>query len=243
MPDRATVLQGRHHLVQEAKSLLLATGWLSTCPPDMQDAVLDVAIIRTAQPGTEFVHGDEVRGGMFAIARGTAELCFPSGHPNTRAVHLVHGGFWGGYKCLIGQPRFLSLSARSELLWALVPIAALERLLAENPGWWRFLLLLADAMLTDLSAAFADATRQDSLVRACAVLLRLAGCRTADPPDGHLPEIRLSQSDVAAMAVMSRNTFNGIVGDLVDRGAIDLGYRSIRIRNVAALRAIVTADE
>jgi hypothetical protein len=45
------------------------------------------------------------------------------------------------------------------------------------------------------------------------------------------------------MAVMSRNTFNGIVSELVDSGLIELGYRSIRLLDPAALRAIVTADE
>ena len=74
-------------------------------------------------------------------------------------------------------------------------------------------------------------------------LLRLAGCRYADPPAGLQPEVRLSQADLAAMAVMSRNTFNGIVGELVEKGLVELGYRSIRLRQPAALRAIVSADE
>jgi CRP/FNR family cyclic AMP-dependent transcriptional regulator len=155
----------------------------------------------------------------------------------------VHDGYWGGYKCLIGQPRFISLTARSEVVWALVPISTLERLLAQNPGWWRFILLMADSMIDTLIAAYSDSTRQDSHVRACAELLRLAGCRHEDPPSGVEPEIRLSQADLAAMAVMSRNTFNGIVGELVGQGLIELGYRSIRLREPAALRAIVSADE
>jgi CRP-like cAMP-binding protein len=241
--DRASLLQGRPKIVQEARDLLRTNGWLSRCPEEMQGAVLDSAIIRTASSGTEFVHGDEVRGGLFAIARGTAEVCFPSGHPDTRAIHMVHGGFWGGYKCLIGQPRFLSLTARSDILWALVPISPLERLLAENPGWWRFVLLMADDMIDTLNASYADSTRQDSHVRACAMLLRMAGCRHEDPPPGVEPEVRLSQADLAAMAVMSRNTFNGIVGELVEQGLIELGYRSIRLRRPSALRAIVSADE
>jgi CRP-like cAMP-binding protein len=209
----------------------------------MQEAVLDAAIIRTASQGTEFVRREEVRGGLFAIARGAAEICFPSGHPDTRAIHMVHAGFWGGYKCLIGQPRFLSLTARSDVLWALVPISSLERILAANPAWWRFVLLMADGMIDTLTAAYSDSTRQDSHVRACATLLRLAGCRDEDPPGDIPPEVRLSQSDVAAVAVMSRNTFNGIVGELLQLGLIELGYRSIRLLDPAALRAIVTADE
>ncbi len=113
-------------MVQEAQTLLRNRGWLSSCPADLQEGLLDAAIIRTKGRGTAFVRGAEVRGGLFAIARGAAEICFPSGHPDARAVHMVHSGFWGGYKCLIGQPRFLSLTARSDVLWALVPISDLE---------------------------------------------------------------------------------------------------------------------
>jgi len=243
MPDRASLLSARTRIVQEARQLLRTDGWLSRCPGQMQDAILDAAIIRSAASGTEFVHADEVRGGLFAIARGSAEVCFPSGHPDTRAIHMVHGGFWGGYKCLIGQPRFLSLTARSDVLWALVPISVLERLLSAHPQWWLFILVMADGLNDILVGAVADSTRQDSFIRVCATLLRLAGCRNADPASGFLPEVRLSQADLAAMAVMSRNTFNGIVGDLVKRDLIELGYRVIRLRQPAALRALVGADE
>jgi CRP/FNR family transcriptional regulator, cyclic AMP receptor protein len=243
MPDRAALIQGRPRMVQEARDLLRAEGWLANCPTGMQDGILDSAIIRTAAPGSEFVRGEEVRGGLFAIARGTAEISFPSGHPDTRVIHMVHAGFWGGYKCLIGKPRFLSLTARSDVLWALVPISTLERLLAENPAWWRSVLLMADSMIDTLTAAYGDSTRQDSHVRACATLLRLAGCRYEDPPPGLQPEVRLSQADLAAVAVMSRNTFNGIVGELVEKGHVELGYRSIRILNANALRAIILAEE
>jgi CRP-like cAMP-binding protein len=243
MPDRASLLQGRTRLVHDARSALRSRGWLSNCSEPFREALLDVAIVRSAPLGTEFVHSDVARGGLFAIAHGCAEVALISGHPDARAVHLVHSGFWAGYRNLLGRPRFMSLVARSDVVWALVPMGDLERLLAERPEWWRHILLLAD-MLTDVLAdGFADSTRQDSKIRAAAVLLRLAGCRHADPPEQLMPEIRLSQSDVAAMAVMSRNTFNGIVSELVDSGLIELGYRSIRLRNPAALRAIVTADE
>jgi CRP-like cAMP-binding protein len=56
-------------------------------------------------------------------------------------------------------------------------------------------------------------------------------------------EIRLSQSDLAAMAAMSRNTFNAILGELVEKGLVELGYRSIRLLQTGALRAILSADE
>lgn len=230
-------------LAAEGREALRNSGWLSRCPHNFREAVLDAAIFRRASPGTEFIRsGDEI-GGLFAICRGTAELSFPSGHPDTRAIHLIHAGFWAGYKGLLGQVRYPTVCARTDVLWVLVPQASMERLLAANPAGWRHIAELADELLLIATGAMADLTRQDSRDRAIATLLRLAGCRNADPPGSPQLEIRLSQSDLAAMAVMSRNTFNAIVGELVEQGLVDLGYRSIRLLDTGALRSIVSADE
>ncbi|TPE58792.1 Crp/Fnr family transcriptional regulator [Sandaracinobacter neustonicus] len=223
--------------------MLLTRGWLSTATPDFQQALLEAAIFRAASPGAEFMHAGDERGGLVAIALGTAELAFRQGHPDTRAVHLCHAGFWAGYKTLLGIPRFISLKARTDVLWALVPQHAAERLLAENPIWWRNIALMADDLANIGYMATADLTLQDSEARAVAVMLRLAGCRHMDPPDISVLELRMSQNDLAAMATMSRNTFNGIISRLVEEGYIALGYRCIRLLRPDILRAIASQDE
>ncbi len=243
MASRAALLQGQPTIAAEAAQALRSEGWLSRCPSPFREAMLDVAIFRRARQGVEFIHGGTPTGGMFAICSGTAEIAFPSGHPDTRAIHLIQAGFWAGYKGLLGHTRFLTVCARTDVVWALVPQAAVERHLAEHPTGWRQIAELVDQLLLVATSAMADATRQDSRDRAIAVLLRLAGCRDRDPPGRPEFEIRLSQSDIAAMATMSRNTFNGIVGELVETGLVELGYRSIRLLNTSTLRAIIAADE
>jgi CRP-like cAMP-binding protein len=241
--NRSALLQGQPALAAEGREALRNRGWLSRCNDTFLEALLDAAIFRRAPIGAEFIRAGDQTGGLFAICRGTAEIAFPSGHPDTRAIHLVHAGFWAGYKGLLGQPRYVTVCARTEVLWALVPQASMERLLAANPAGWRHIAELADELLLVATGAMADLTRQDSRHRAIAALLRLAGCRNEDPPGNPNLEVRLSQSDLAAMSVMSRNTFNAIVGELVEQGLVDLGYRSIRLLDTGALRSIVSADE
>ena len=205
--------------------------------------MLAEGIFRIATPGTEFMHAGDARGGLVAIARGCAEIAMLEGHPDTRAVHIVHGGFWAGYKTLLGIPRILSMTARSEVLWGLFPQTMVERLLAGHDLWWRDICMLVDGFADLATTAFIDLTRQDSMARAVGVLLRLGGCRHADPPPGPVVELRISQNDLAAMAVMSRNTLNGIISELADRGLLRIGYRSILLDNPAGLRAIVESDD
>lgn len=228
-------------MAAEARRALAERGWLADCPDDFRNALLGEGVFRIATPGTEFMHAGDMRGGLVAIARGTAEIAFLDGHPDTRAIHLGHDGMWAGYKTLLGRPRQLSMVARSEVLWGLVPQTALERLLAQHPGWWRHICLLADQLTDIASVAFADLTRQDSTERAIAVLLRLGGCRHVDPPE--LPvDVRISQLDLASMATMSRNTLNAIIADLAARKLIRIGYRSISLIDTSGLRAVLDAD-
>ncbi len=189
------------------------------------------------------MHAGDETGGLVGIASGTVEVSFEAGHPDTRAIYLGHAGFWSGYKPLLGQRRAISLTARSETLWALVPQQSVERMLAETPEWWRHIATHIDSLCDISNMTLVDLTRQSSEARAVAMLMRLAGCRHIDPPASADLELLISQTDMAAMAVMSRNTFNGIVGRLVDMGLVELGYRSIRILKPAALRDILSREE
>ncbi|WP_199555540.1 Crp/Fnr family transcriptional regulator [Sandaracinobacteroides hominis] len=244
MLGRAHIWQGLPQLAARGRDTLAQTGWLASTPADFREAMLAATIFRTADPGVEFMHGGDAYGGLEGIAEGSAELSFLSGHPDTRAIHLAHAGFWAGYKTLLGRQKFLSLIAKTPVVWALIPQHSLERLLCENPRWWREISLLADMMNDVAGQIISDLSRQNSEIRAVAAILRLAGCRLDYLPDPLPPaELHISQNELASMAVMSRNTLNGIVGRLVDRGHVELGYRCIRIRNAAALRAMVNADE
>jgi CRP/FNR family cyclic AMP-dependent transcriptional regulator len=239
MTSRTALLGQGARLAAEGRDAVLREGWIAKAPPDFQDAMLSLAIWRQAEAGEEFIHAGDTEGGMWALARGTAEVSLGLSHPDTRMVHLFHAVFWSGYLPLLGRPRTVSLVARTRVLWCLVPQRALERLMAEEPRWWR---LIAEQIANHLELAaggWADLTRQDSVQRAIAAMLRAAGCRYRGPPDGVVAELRLGQKDLAGLAAMSRNTFGAICADLERQGLIELGYRSITLRRPDLLRAMI----
>lgn len=239
MAGRIELLGRTARLAAEGRELVLRHGWLANAPAPFQEAVLGFAIWRTAEPGDEFIHAGDGEGGMWAVVRGSAEVSLGIPHPDTRIVHLIHGVFWSGHRPLLGKPRVVSITARTSVLWCLVPQRALERLLAEEPRWWRMIAEEADRQVEIALGAWADLTRQDSTQRAIAVMLRVAGCRDGGPPEGTQAELRISQQDVAGLAVMSRNTLGGICADLERRGLIEVGYRSVTLKEPALLRAMI----
>lgn len=231
--------RGKSRRATDGATLLTSVGWLARVPADMQAALLSAAVWYDAKPGTDFIHAGDDTGGMFGIARGVAEVSFLNEHPDTPAVHIVRGGFWAGYRPLLGRSRNLTVKARTDVLWALVPQAAMDRMLAQTPIWWRWLMELCEDNVETVSWGLADLTLQDSTKRAAAVLLRLAGCRTSDPPPHERIDVQISQVELAAMAVMSRNTMNRVMQALAATDAVEVAYRSIRVRNPAALRAML----
>jgi CRP-like cAMP-binding protein len=226
----------------ETRTSLLASPWLSSCPPEFSHALLDRAIIRLSPPGATLFHAGDEGGGLFGIARGTVELSLFLDHPDTAIMHLAHAGYWAGTRPLIGRARVLGVIARDEVLWALVPLHEARSLLDAFPHWWRHIAELVDDNCEIAIGAMADLTRADSRMRAMATLLRLAGCRYAGPPGGGPVELRLSQAELAAIAVMSRNTLNAIMRELMEQRIVAVGYRSILIREPARLRAMLEAD-
>lgn len=222
---------------------LLESPWLRECSPDFCTALLDRAIIRHSPAGARLFHAGDEGGGLFGVASGTVEISLNLPHPDTPIVHLAHAGYWAGYRPLVGRARLLGVVARSDVVWALLPQHAARDMLAGTPEWWRFIARLVDDNAEIAAGTIADLTRQDSRLRAIAALLRLAGCRYRDPPEGQAIELRLSQTELAAMAVMSRNTLNSIMRELVEARLVAVGYRSLLIRSPGRLRALLEAGD
>jgi CRP/FNR family transcriptional regulator, cyclic AMP receptor protein len=243
MVARSAFLGQAPRQVVEGRALLESVGWLSRMPAPFREAAFSIGIWRTSKPGDEIIHGGDERGGMFGIAAGTAEIAFEHSHPDTRFVHLAHAGFWGGPSPLLGYARSLTVVARTPLLWLLLPQPAMERMLADEPLWWRCIGQNALEGFQISAGIVSDLTRPHGLQRAVATLLRLAGCRTDDPPEGVPVEIRMRQADIAALSVMSRNTLNAFLRELAERGLIEARYGAIHIHNCAALRALLEPRE
>lgn len=243
MVSRTELLHRMPQRVAAGRATLLEHGWLSLTPPAFQQALLDLAIWRTAEDGCEFLHAGDPQGCLAGIAAGTVEFSAIDGHPDTRYVHLAHAGFWAGYRPLLGKPRIISAVARKEVLWLSVPQHAMQKLLDETPQHWRSIALMADMGAEVAIQIMADLTHQHALPRVAGTLLRLAGCRQADPVYATSLDILVSQTDIAALSVMSRNTLREHLTELARRNLIEIGYRAVRILNPSGLRALLEMEE
>ncbi len=120
--------------------------------------VLKAALWFEIPAGAEFIHSGETEGGLFAGADGVVEIAFPGARPDMRALHLARPGFWAGQRPLLGRARTLSVTARTDVLQALVPLAAMRKLLAAEPAGWEHVAQPGE----DCAELRTDATWNDS---------------------------------------------------------------------------------
>jgi CRP/FNR family cyclic AMP-dependent transcriptional regulator len=233
MPDR--IVAGRE--------VLITRGWLSRTPIDFQEALFSFGIWRGVATGEQFTRAGENEGGMFGVADGVFEVSVESGHPDTPFVHLAHPGFWGGHRPLLGTARNLTVTARTDALVLLLPELAMKQLLQRTPEYWRLIAQLANESYEIGLQILVDLTRHDGACRVAATLLRLGACRGKDKVSSDGVEIRVAQTEIAALAVMSRNTFGTYLAELAELGLIEIGYRKITIRNAAGLQDLLDREE
>lgn len=239
MANNSTALNRTTSRALAGASFFRSTGWLSQTSPDFQDAILTTLQWKVAEPGEQISRAGDLHGGLLGTAEGVVEVSVEFGHPDTPFVDLAKAGLWVGYRPLLGKSRNITLTARTELLWALSPQSAVEALLDKTPVYWRDIALLGDMAYEVALGAVVDLTRHDGLLRLAASLLRLCNCRTKTPGPGTPLDVQISQSDLAGICVMSRNTVGAHLHNLVQQGLIELDYRHIRIVEPDKLRDLL----
>jgi CRP-like cAMP-binding protein len=222
--------------IAEGAAILRHADWFAGTAPDFQAAVLAQCQWQWFATGETITHGGDTAGGMVAIARGAVSIIPAVGPADLPMIHIARAPFWLGSNPLVNHlPRLVSVIARSRCLLALVPEHGLGVLLAENPGWWRFVALYLTETVGLVSQVAADLLIPDSRRRCIAVLLRIAGCRVA----GTAPaQAAMTRDELAGMANLSRQTIGPMLRGLADAGLVEVGYRVITLHDPAGLRAI-----
>jgi CRP-like cAMP-binding protein len=224
--------------IAQAHALFASRGWSSRIPQDMREALFAELRWRRYEPDETITLGGSIGGSFCALAAGQVGAIAALGEPGSGVSHIMTPGWWWGAAPLLGRARALDGVARTPALVGHIPLTQLERLLDATPGWWRWLGALSEEWVAMASVAFADMTITDKRRRCAAQMLRLAGLR---PPLCAAADIaiQISHSEVAHMVALSRTTTSEVLRDLEKLELIELGYRSVRVRDWSGLQSMV----
>jgi len=225
------------------RDALSNTGWLSKVSGEFRDALLSVCSWRTYQSGQWLYIAGDRGGGIFGVADGELGITTILGPPNSPHLHVGSAGFWTGEAPLIAnKPRIASAIAVTDTVVAYAPLLKLQTLLGAKPEWWQHIAQLSLETTLLAAGAWADLMIHDARRRCVAVLLRLAGRRFNDQDHKGNGGVNVSQDMLAAMSNLSRSTVHATLSELAARNLVDVGFRSIRVLDANALRALVNAE-
>jgi CRP/FNR family transcriptional regulator, cyclic AMP receptor protein len=208
--------------------VLRAGRWFASLPHELQARIAQLAVLRQFRTGQYLLRTGDPPLGMFGLVRGRTRHVYPVGEDREVLLHVGGPGLWTGeYPLISGQRSINSVIADAPTAALFLSAADWHRIVDEEPGWMRhFAMLLADRFATAYRAyAEAQALSHDEWVHA-----RLRLVAQVEREHGAVaPQIRLSQSHLATMLGVSRQTLNAALTRLQRRGLLRVSFRMIEL--------------
>ncbi len=225
--------------IEAANARMFADSWISASPPEFRHALLARCQWRRHQAGTILSHIGADQGTVYGLASGTMAFATPHAGAELRLSHIMHSGDWVGVgPALTGRQRIGQISVRAPSLVAHLSASAIDAIVAIEPSWWREFGRLGVIYGDIASIIVGDLMIADNRQRCAATLLRLAGIRHRDRDD-QPAVVQVGQDELGAIANLSRNSVNRILGFLEARDLVRVGYRTITLPDPAALRRMI----
>lgn len=225
--------------MDEAVAIARASHWLGQHERRIQDAITSRMRLVSLPKGRMLFDIEDRASELYCIVSGCAMIRIA--HPVQGVVnaHVMFPGRWFGEPAALGKrPRIMSVLARQPTAFLAISQAQIAELLKEEPSLcWTFFNLMA-CNVEEYLLHTVDLLIVDPRLRLCSRLLTFAGRLL-----NHLPpspvSIPMTQEELATASNMSRSTVYNLLGELVEQGICALGYREVKILDMARLRRIV----
>ena len=204
--------------------------WFGSLPAALQSIIVERAITRCYGKGAFIIHEGAPPRGLFALLEGRVHVVRGIAESEQALIHVGEPGMWfGEHGMLSGRPALASVVATTNARTLLLPVADFQRIVADEPRYYpQFAALLFER--------YATVFRYASEARAVPAedwlwtrLQDLAANRRRDAQVQGPIDINVSQSELATMVGVSRQTLCMLLGRLQARGQIDVGYKRIRV--------------
>lgn len=188
--------------------------------------IAQLGVLRRFRTGQYLLREGDPPRGMFGIVQGRTRHVCAVGEDREVVMHVGGPGLWTGeYSLLSGARSVGSVIADAPTQALYLSAKDWQRIVDQEPRWLRhFAALVAERFATAYRAhADAQAMSRDEWVYARLQLVAQIEREHGSP----VPRIRLSQSHLASMLGVSRQTLNAALSRLQGRGLVRVGFRMI----------------
>lgn len=211
---------------------VLTAGWFGGLPENLQTGIVSRCRTATYARDEVLIRQGDVARGMHALLTGRTHHLRQVGESEEVLLHVGEPGLWfGEYPLLSGERSIGSVVAAVPSRTLFLSAREFEALIDEHPGHLRhFSRLLAYRF----AVAFRFLAESHGLRPEDWLLSRLEGIldiqRTGAKSVPAIDTISISQSQLANMVGLSRQTLSMLLARLAKRGLIEIAFRSIRVR-------------
>lgn len=220
----------------EARRRVSEVGWLSRQLPEFREALLDRCVLRTYAPGESLFGLDDPPGGVYGVAEGFVDALIASSVGPPFLAFIGSAGWWVGEAAAITRTRHRAeLRTRSATQAFYLSLTKFQELTAADPRAFRS---FSELTITHMDNAFMLASilaAPDMGSRVVATLCRLAGSFQDIDDQFDLP---CTQSEIAEMAGLSRNSAGPVLRGLATDGLIKIGRSQVRYNPMHLRRAL-----
>jgi CRP/FNR family transcriptional regulator, cyclic AMP receptor protein len=215
----------------EIVALLKAGRWFGGLPAALQDLIVERSVRKSYQVGDYIVREGRPPRAMHAVLAGRVRVTRQVGEDREQVLIQLGGpGFWfGDYAVYAGVNSIGSIVADTAVTTLALTATEFERMVDQEP---RFFRLFANLLLERYADLFRYLGESHGLAPEEWLrtrLVDLSAVMRRDNPAVDAGVITLSQTELATMMGVSRQTLSTLLGRLEARGIISVGFRSIRV--------------
>jgi CRP-like cAMP-binding protein len=205
--------------------------WFAGLPAELQGIILARSRERSYCRAELIIREGEAGKGMHALLQGRTRHMRSVGDGDEVLMHVGEPGIWfGEYPLLSGQPSIGSVIAGAAVRTLFLSRVEFDRIVEEEPRYYRaFNLLQCERFaLSFRLLAEARGLPPEEWLRQ-----RLAGVAEVQRQDAassaRPATLAMSQTELANMVGLSRQTLSVLLKRLAARGSVEVGYRVIRL--------------
>jgi CRP/FNR family transcriptional regulator, cyclic AMP receptor protein len=229
-------------MITEAHPSLLRVlrggAWFASLPAPQQEAIVRGSVLRSYKKGRVISLEDSPPKGLYVVLEGRVRIARTLAGGDEVLLHIGEPGFWfGDFAVITGRRTIASVIADSDVRTLMLSKARFDRIVADEPHFYKgFVSLIADrfaVMIKFLAEAHLLAPEDRLRARLVDALEYSQREHIQSGPVA----LNLSQSDLAGMVGVSRQTLNELLKRLQAQGLIEVGFRRIRVTDPARLRS------
>jgi hypothetical protein len=210
--------------------LLCKGPWYRSLPPDLQQRILAASRARDFAKGEVIALEGASQAGMSAVLSGEVKLVRQARQGEESLLFICEPGFWFGENAVLtGEKTMVSAIAKTRTRLLVLPKREFDRIVQEQPQYYRHFAALGLARAATFLTAFTHASSLQPEARLRGQLALLSLLKRTEVEIDTPVDLPYSQSELASIVGVSRQTINQLLHMLAEEGLIQMGFKRVRV--------------